>query len=215
MYEIKKKICKHCLLEKEIFSFSKTTRKTREGIRTRRMDVCYACRYGHMIDHSRFTWKNKTDEQRLEHIKELYERYVIKKDGCWDWSGYKSAFGYGILNVFYTHHNAQRVSWMIHKGTIPNKLLVLHKCDNPSCSNPEHLFLGTHKDNQDDMENKGRARQLKGSECPWAKLTEENVREIKSLLTQRYTILSLAKKFSVSRSVISSIKRGLAWRHIS
>lgn len=78
--------------------------------------------------------------------------------GCWEWFGGASADGYGR----FTHKGrkllAHRVSWEVHSGSIPRGMLVLHRCDNPPCVNPSHLFLGTHKDNAQDRERKGRRR---------------------------------------------------------
>lgn len=71
---------------------------------------------------------------------------------CWEWTASRNGDGYGFSN----HTMAHRVSWEIHNGSIPNGLCVLHRCDNPPCVNPAHLFLGTKKDNAADMSAKGR-----------------------------------------------------------
>lgn len=90
----------------------------------------------------------KTPEQR-------YFENVEIKEGCWGWRAATNRKGYGR---FYSKHtqSAHRFSWIIHKGKIPDGLFVLHKCDNPPCTNPEHLFLGTNLDNIRDMIAKGR-----------------------------------------------------------
>jgi hypothetical protein len=82
-----------------------------------------------------------------------------KGDGCWEWTGGCNDWGYGMMKgdggkMLYAH----RVSYELHHGEIPNGLFVCHVCDNPKCANPDHLFLGTHKDNMADMMVKGRAR---------------------------------------------------------
>lgn len=88
---------------------------------------------------------------------------------CWEWCGNKHDFGYGMLglkiNGKWKSEGAHRISWRIHKGQIPEGLNVLHSCDNPECTNPNHLFLGTQLDNLQDMLNKGRAKgRLSGME---------------------------------------------------
>jgi len=81
---------------------------------------------------------------------------VIKKDGCWEWAACTNESGYGIFHTGKKTDRAHRVSWILTNGEIPSGLFVCHKCDNPPCTNPDHLFLGTNKDNVDDMIAKGR-----------------------------------------------------------
>lgn len=97
-------------------------------------------------------------------IKSLEERYWDKveiKEGCWGWKGATHEWGYGLLGKGRRKEGlirATHVSWKIHTGkNVPTGLWVLHKCDNPPCTNPKHLFLGTSKDNVLDMWKKGRA----------------------------------------------------------
>jgi hypothetical protein len=88
---------------------------------------------------------------------------VKKTDNCWEWQACKNEHGYGILNIGKRglgKIRAHRLSFIIHKGEIPESLLVCHRCDNPTCVNPEHLFLGTQKDNTQDMIKKGRGKGL-------------------------------------------------------
>ena len=89
-------------------------------------------------------------------IEKRFWSKVIKTEGCWKWTGSKVQFGYGKILSKRGLEPAHRVSWRIHYGEIDGKLNVLHKCDNPECNNPEHLFLGTIMDNVRDMINKGR-----------------------------------------------------------
>lgn len=98
--------------------------------------------------------------------KELLERFLDKVDKktdseCWNWKGCKDRFGYGMMS---SKHNkspfkAHRISYEIHKEVIPKGLWVLHKCDNPSCVNPNHLYLGTQFENMRDASNRGRLSQ--------------------------------------------------------
>jgi hypothetical protein len=75
---------------------------------------------------------------------------------CWEWAGAKHRFGYGMLRINGAAVTAHRTSWTVFNGDIPDGMSVLHRCDNPCCCNPEHLFLGTHADNMADMTAKGR-----------------------------------------------------------
>ena len=92
----------------------------------------------------------------------LKNRHVIDSDtDCWNWSGNTSGNGYGRIRHKGRYICAHRASYIVRIGEIPDGLLVLHKCDNRGCVNPDHLFLGTHKDNMQDMLSKGRGRYQK------------------------------------------------------
>lgn len=84
------------------------------------------------------------------------------KQGCWNWIGQINKYGYGVFSILALPVSAHRYSYVIHVAEIPGELLVLHKCDNPKCVNPSHLFLGTQKDNMKDMDMKGRRRNQYG-----------------------------------------------------
>lgn len=101
---------------------------------------------------------NKTEKQKLDALRIFYDKKVIKQEGCWNWKGATVRFGYGVIRFRKKHISAHRVSYLLHIGEIPDGLFVLHKCDNPLCTRPDHLFLGTAKDNVHDMINKGRSR---------------------------------------------------------
>ena len=126
---------------------------------------------------------------------------------CWTWTGglraknrpYGCAYMGGRRKI-----GAHQASWIMHFGPIPTELCVCHRCDNPKCVNPNHLFLGTHEDNSGDMCKKGR--------CKRAKLTPAQVREIRSCLC--VTPLALAKKYAVSRTTIYGIINCRIWRSL-
>lgn len=137
---------------------------------------------------------------------------------CWDWTGSLVGLqGYGGLAVNGVQAKAHRFSWELHFGVIPDGLHVLHRCDRPRCVNPSHLFLGTHQDNMDDKMSKGRHVVLKGSRNPIAKLSEEQVLEIKRRYRgrcRRNGAIPLAKEFGVSCHAIDAIVSGRNWKHV-
>jgi hypothetical protein len=111
---------------------------------------------------------------------------VRKSSGCWEWTGSTFKRGYGQLKVrcsdgLRVHLPAHRLSWELHFGPVPDGMFVCHHCDNPPCTNPEHLFLGTHGDNMADMYRKGRGRKrgLPGELSPAARLTAADVAEMR------------------------------------
>lgn len=94
-------------------------------------------------------------------MKEFYEKIIPEPNtGCWLWTGATNPWGYGNVKLKRSKKtiNSHRLSWILHRGEIPKKLLVLHKCDTPACVNPEHLWLGTAKQNTQDMVSKKRNR---------------------------------------------------------
>lgn len=151
-------------------------------------------------------WKTATDEQKLKRLKQSYEKYIIRKDGCWDWSGAKNK-KYGVFSHDKRNMQAHRASWIIHNGPIKENMHICHTCDNPTCSNPLHLFMGTHLDNMRDMRDKGLHNQF-------SKLTIEQVKEIKKLLAQKISQRDIAKKFNVHDVTIHDIKYEKTWKSI-
>jgi hypothetical protein len=142
---------------------------------------------------------------------------VQKTKSCWLWIGNKGIGGYGRIVVNGSKVKAHRYSWEIHNGAIPSGLFVCHHCDNPSCVNPDHLFVGTNTDNRKDSVSKNRHNSgyYAGESCHFAKLTESQVLEIR----RRHKKWShgpdgskaLAKEFGVLQEAIRVIIRGGSW----
>lgn len=154
-----------------------------------------------------------TEEQNFNRIKKYYEKYVIKQESCWDWNGIIEHTGYAKLGIR-PPVKAHRASWLIHKGKIPKGLIVCHSCDNPKCTNPEHLWLGTHKQNTQDKIQKGRSNTPRGSQLKIAKLNEFQVLEIKKLLQDKLTCAEISRKYGVHIKIISRIKNEETWKHV-
>lgn len=140
--------------------------------------------------------------------------YVDKSggdDACWIWTGPKIKDNYGRFHLREQKFQAHRVSYAIAHGGLESDVLICHHCDNPPCVNPKHLFIGTHRDNNLDKLEKGRAGVPYGEQHWASKLTPDAVRMIRaSQKTQR----RLAAEFGVSQDQISAIKRREAWRHV-
>jgi hypothetical protein len=145
---------------------------------------------------------------------------LILDTACWVWTGGKTSNtkeGYGQTSTKGRNELAHRKSWELHFGVIPAGLCVCHKCDNRICVNPDHLFLGTNKDNMEDCVAKGRfvVNSKVGVDCSSAKLTEEQVLEIRKLYaTGQYGYRGLAEQFGVDFGLIGRIIRREFWTHI-
>jgi hypothetical protein len=135
---------------------------------------------------------------------------------CWEWIAAKDQKGYGFIGIGTgVATRAHRMSWVLAHGEFPKELCVLHKCDNPSCVNPDHLFLGTNQDNIDDRERKGRNIVYRGEDHGNAKLTDEDVLEIRrKYATGEANIPKLSNEYHVSISSIGRIILRNSWTHI-
>lgn len=151
------------------------------------------------------TCRHPTDAER-------FWRRVQKSDGCWTWLGSAHRHGHGYATMDGRVTYAHRVAWTLTHGAIPDGLDVCHKCDNPPCVRPDHLFVGTHADNMRDMAVKGRALEASKKR---SKLTEHQVRDIKAMLADGMTQREIADRVRiVSRSAIGLIQQGRRWSHI-
>lgn len=154
-----------------------------------------------------------TKEEDFERLKKYYEKYVIKQDGCWDWKGITEHTGYAKLGIR-PPIKAHRASWIIHKGEIPKGLVVCHSCDNRKCTNPNHLWIGTHKENIQDRIKKGRCNTPKGTQLKVSKINEIEAKEIKILLKKGLTCAEISRQYEVNGKLISRIKNGETWKHV-
>ena len=132
--------------------------------------------------------------------------YVDVTDSCWNWCGGTNHFGHGKYRRNGRLENAHRVSWEMHTGSIPTGMFVLHKCDNPKCVNPEHLFLGTAWDNTQDMLKKGRHHI--GLQ---AKITQEIADEIRRKYQEGVHEKELSEEYGLSRTQTHRIVTNQCW----
>lgn len=142
---------------------------------------------------------------------------ICGSDECWEWTGSRNEDGYGHFLYDEKVGLSHRYFWRLHFGGIPDGLNVLHRCDNPPCVNPKHLFLGTQKDNALDRNSKGR-RTYEDVSCEKnanAKLTNNDVWKIRRLLeVGNLSHPEIANMFGVNRRTISSIKMGAGWKRL-
>jgi hypothetical protein len=155
--------------------------------------------------------EGKTIERACERFNDNY--MPVPESGCWLWTGTINDGRYGALSLCGKPISAHRLSWLLHHGDIPQGKFVLHKCDVKSCVNPDHLFIGTAKDNTADMLKKKRHRTTRGSDRHNAKLSDMDVHNIRFLRGMRVKCKDIAEFYDVGRRTISSIatRRYWAW----
>lgn len=156
-------------------------------------------------------------------IRNFKAKLLHLETGCIVWTGAKFPAGYGRMRIGSLKNGSRtiikthRLSYFLANGYLPDHLLVRHKCDVPACCNPEHLELGTHQDNMQDMKDRGRSRGNgmcnKGEHNPLAVLNENIVREIRKT-PKTISNIALAEKYGVTHSNISAIRLGKTWQHI-
>jgi HNH endonuclease len=147
-------------------------------------------------------------------LEERFWAKVVKTSECWKWTANKNNKGYGMIREggLLPKRLAHRVSWVIHNGQIPEQMCVLHKCDNPECTNPNHLFLGTLAENMLDKERKGRS----GRDENWLIRNRENGKKLRKLSLSKendvrkfhaagMSIHLLSRTYAVTRNVIKRI----------
>jgi len=155
-------------------------------------------------------------------IELLLDRLILKcrknPNGCIEWTGCTNWDNYGMIGFSISGKNnqmiAHRLAYFLLVGSYPNELQVLHECDNPLCVNPAHLWLGTHADNMEDKARKGRVKSVSRENNPHAKLTENDVREIRQSLSNGTRKIDLARRFGVSDACIHYIATEQTWKGI-
>lgn len=137
-------------------------------------------------------------------VKERFEKFFEKSNGCWDWTG-STVKGYGQFAHPQTTL-AHRASYLIYNGDFDLRLQVLHKCDNPLCVNPDHLFVGAAQDNMDDKMSKGRHCCPSGGDHPLSQLTSDDVVYIRELYkSKQYSLTLIASEFNIGVSALKEL----------
>ena len=139
----------------------------------------------------------------------LVDRVVVAESGCMEWTACRIKDGYGMMRVGPKMKLAHRVSYELSIAAIPDGLLVLHRCDNPPCINPDHLFIGTDQDNSNDKLNKGRSNF--GQKNGRNKLSPEQVLKIRKD-TRIGSVLAI--EYGVRERTIWAIRHRLIWKHL-
>ncbi len=147
-------------------------------------------------------------------MERFWNKVEKQGDGCWNWIAAKTPAGYGMFQVGVgVTRRAHRVAWMLTHGDIPKGIFCLHHCDNRLCVNPEHLYLGTHQDNMNDMA--ARERAPRGEKHHKSKMTAEKVIELR----QQYangegTMEQLGLIYGINKASARQIIREIWWRHV-
>lgn len=160
-------------------------------------------------------------ESRRIPMADRFWKHVDKSGECWIWTASFQGWYGQIKSDGNSVIGAHRASWIIHNGPIPDGLWVLHRCDNPACVNPDHLFLGTHDDNMRDMAEKGRQglvnhpeRAPRGERNRHAKLSESDVLTIRTAHASGVGTTALSRQYGVYETTIADIVSRRTWKHI-
>jgi len=182
--------------------------------------VCLYCKTTFMVQPARiarggglYCSRDCYSKGKMLPIENRFWERVNKTKTCWIFTGtLNGIMGYGTISREGIQTPAHRVSWEIHNGPIPFGMWVLHKCDNPPCVNPEHLYLGTVTENTNDKVNRGRL--LVGERVHNAKLTSGQVLSIRSRARSGESGSLIAKEFGMKRPYIRKVVTGERWKHL-
>lgn len=153
-------------------------------------------------------------DQRAIPAEVRFWNFVDKSGDCWVWTGGTDKDGYGVFNARTKRYTkAHRFVYRLAYGQIPKGKIICHHCDNPSCVNPEHIYLGTYKTNAQDMARRGRMKKQNGTDNHAAVLNWEKVRKIREMWQSgKYTQKAIADYFNVSRGCITGIIYNVNWK---
>lgn len=195
----------------------KTTVATMTNIRERRYKgypMPFVLEHNIRVQGKEIRKKSSEHYQSIRiHPNKRFWKWVIKKseDECWIWIGGTKEGGYGVFHPAWEGYKkrilAHRFSYEMVYGKVPDNLFVLHKCDNPPCVNPKHLFVGTAKDNSEDMVIKGR--------CKATKLTEQEVLEIRELRKSGLRFHEIASRYSITTATACDVANHKTWKHVT
>lgn len=154
-------------------------------------------------------YKSAAADAARPSMEDAFYRWVDKGGDCWEWTGARDPQGYGVFCYAKKTYKAHRIAVQLDGRSFRKGEYACHHCDNPGCVNPDHIYVGTPKDNMRDALERGRFPH--GSRCHMARLTEANVREIRR---GGKTDQQWAEQFGVSRPTVTMARSGTTWRHI-
>ncbi len=151
----------------------------------------------------------------MDNLQKRFWAKVDKSGECWTWTAAKGLNGYGRFKAEGKLYLPHRLAWEWENGPIPAGMVVCHRCDNPSCVNPTHLFCGTQSENMLDAKSKGRLNDLSGERNRSSRLTEGQVLRIREIYARgKTTHRELARIYEVSETAIWHIVNRSTWQHI-
>lgn len=155
-------------------------------------------------------------------LKRFTDKIMINaQSGCWEWTAAVGGAGYGKMQWHGRLEIAPRIAYQIVHGAIPSGLHICHRCDNPLCVRPDHLFAGTRSDNMRDCRSKGRMKgiitseSVRGEHNTKAKMTDAQVVALRADRSAGLSLSALARKYGISKSMVKFIVDGKNWRHVS